>query len=452
MQFALARILYLACFNSIALAAPLTSSDIASGEISTALLSLYLNAVAYYLLAAYLEEVLPRTYGVRKHPLFCIPQRWWRFNLLRGVRPGSSTSGVFFTAAAAAPPIDVVTGTAITPHSSPSAAAGTAAAATGHQKPELYPYIGRWAAAAGLRAPDARSYYAAGEDEDVRAERIRVDAQLAAAAGGATSTSAAALTGATRSRMALFQAYPVILQHLRKEFTLEAQARAAMNKAAAAGAGSAASMGGGTHRTGGGGSGGATASGSGGGTSSSLLDPVDGSGEGDNARPSLFSSSSASLFSLASAASRGKGGKEDVAPLLSADYSASDNNEFTAAPSSSMRGNAAAAAAAAPAVSGPVPVSLQEGGIPSADWGLSGDGIDGGSHYSDTEQTVLQSVLGVKVAVSDLSLAVPAGTCFGLLGENGESVRLARQCFGFLGAICQIVFSRSVCCMSKSAL
>eukprot|EP00002_Diphylleia_rotans_P007930 TRINITY_DN1758_c0_g1_i16.p1 TRINITY_DN1758_c0_g1~~TRINITY_DN1758_c0_g1_i16.p1 ORF type:complete len:1757 (-),score=347.90 TRINITY_DN1758_c0_g1_i16:421-5691(-) len=47
-------------------------------EMTTVLWSLYLNALSYFILAFYLDEVLPSEYGVPKHPLFFLdPVRRW---------------------------------------------------------------------------------------------------------------------------------------------------------------------------------------------------------------------------------------------------------------------------------------------------------------------------------------------------------------------------------------
>ena len=45
--------------------------------------------------------------------------------------------------------------------------------------------------------------------------------------------------------------------------------------------------------------------------------------------------------------------------------------------------------------------------------------LEGGAPYAEVEQGALLAAAGVKVAVSDTTLALPAGAVFGLLGENG---------------------------------
>ena len=75
--FALVRFLFLGTFQCIARQACYDSfmqMASAPGEVRTIVWSLYLAAVAYLLLALYLDQVLPRKYGVTKHPLwFLLP-------------------------------------------------------------------------------------------------------------------------------------------------------------------------------------------------------------------------------------------------------------------------------------------------------------------------------------------------------------------------------------------
>lgn len=58
---------YLDCYGS-----PFSLS--ASDELVTIIASLYINAVVYMLVGAYLDQVLPAQYGVPRHPCFCIPR------------------------------------------------------------------------------------------------------------------------------------------------------------------------------------------------------------------------------------------------------------------------------------------------------------------------------------------------------------------------------------------
>ena len=74
--FGLVRFLYLGSFECIAKVHCISDPHVllAPGEIRTAVLSLYIDAVVYLVLALYLDQILPRPYGVAKHPLwFLLP-------------------------------------------------------------------------------------------------------------------------------------------------------------------------------------------------------------------------------------------------------------------------------------------------------------------------------------------------------------------------------------------
>ncbi len=88
-QFALARILYLATYSALAFHEPLTAAalDPRVDEVGVAVAALFLAAAGNAVAAAYLEATLPRRYGTPAHPCFCLPAR-----ARRGVSGGRATS------------------------------------------------------------------------------------------------------------------------------------------------------------------------------------------------------------------------------------------------------------------------------------------------------------------------------------------------------------------------
>jgi ABC-type glutathione transport system ATPase component len=204
--------------------------------------------------------------------------------------------------------------------SAASGAAGSSSSAAKAAALEPFVYLRRWAAAAGLSLASAGSSYAKGEDSDVFEGRRTVEEQLwplAQRERGSATTSAAT-------------AFPVILQHLRKEFELDASARYALESSSTA----------------------------------------KGSQAGLRASGALL---------------EGEGGEEAEEGLLSASGLLEPSGSTSAG---AMQPHLATLA-------------------------------DIGRGYKELEQSTLLLTEGVKVAVSDVSLAIPAGACFGLLGENG---------------------------------
>ena len=77
---ALCRILYLGNFHCLARnaclgdAAAALHEDFEGGELRHALVALFVCAAGYQAFGLYLDAVLPRTIGVARHPLFCVPR------------------------------------------------------------------------------------------------------------------------------------------------------------------------------------------------------------------------------------------------------------------------------------------------------------------------------------------------------------------------------------------
>jgi ABC-type multidrug transport system ATPase subunit len=376
-SFGLVRFLYLATFNCIAKQACYTSVAQAmapGGEVLPAIVSMYVDAVVFLVMGLYLDQVLPRRYGVAKHPLFCLPARLRRALCCgRGeVELASPASGVGSSVRASVNSVEASHGTVGKPVAAASGPLDNAVSASAAADGSLFAYIQRWARflpfgphaqyrrAASTAVPTtlpaptpaaaaaaALVDYAAGEDADVLAARQLIEreiwpqAQAALrarqdTAGGGSSggddtlgraAPGAAIAGDVRD--GVFAEYPVIIRHLRKEF--ETQASAPMAAASAA-AGSAA------------------------------MEKSDGGAGSPIAELSV--------------------------PLLAS----------AAAPTVPAAATTTATAAAfAPA---PASASLVAG------------------VYEEREQEVL-GARGVKVAVSDMSIALRRDRVFGALGENG---------------------------------
>ena len=325
-QFALARILYLATYSALAFHAPLTSAslDPTTDEVGVAVLALYLAAAGNALAAAYFERTLPRRYGTPSHPLFCLPRGVVKnvdavikriTHLIFSRRDGSGeVARVNKT-----PALSLQTQDSFE-NKDDNEEEGEGV----HTKTKSeFSYASRWAAAAGLSTSAAINSYGRGEDADVTAARKQVDEELWPAA--------------QRDPARIGEAYPVLIRALRKEWELAASSK----------------------RTtiGGGGGGGIKGFGD-----AAPLFCVNGDGFGDvgDAAPLLCVN--------------GDGGDDDV----------NNNNSNN--------------------ISSTVTTSTSTSRL--------------GAPYSEAEQRALLS-RGTKVAVSDLTLAIPAGACFGLLGENG---------------------------------
>ena len=323
-QFALARILYLATFGCLAFFTPLTSAAInpAASEVGVALWSLYINAVWYSAAGWYLERVLPRRYGVPLHPLFCLGRR---FSSEGGDAPAAPAKEGRLAAA----PLSLNAGDAPAP--------AHAAAAAGAAAPP-FAYTGELAVALGVAPARAAALYAKGEDSDVHEARRLVEEELwGAAEAERARTRAGGGGGSGAGGGGVLARYPIIMRHLRKTFPLDAAARAAAVAAAAEEAG----------------------------------------GGPPRAPPPP------SQFSVNGGGGGGGGGEGEGEPLLL----------------SAERGEAGVGGAFA--------------------LGHESDIEGGGAPYCEAEQGALLAARGVKVAVSDTTLAIPAGAVFGLLGENG---------------------------------
>ena len=232
-QFALARILYLATFTSLAFRAPLTSAAINpyASEVGVALLSFFLNAAAYTIASWYLERVLPRRYGVPQHPCFCIPARHRQWCRWRGEEEEGEEARAAQQGLAAAPRRGLQreqhTRELLLRAAEDEESGGLPL--TGTPPAHLFSYIASWARAAGfLSADSATAAYARGEDSDVYAAREEVEGLWQAVAEGGA--------GAAR----VHERFPVIMRHLRKTFKVDLSKEAAE----AAGAGSGSGIGG----------------------------------------------------------------------------------------------------------------------------------------------------------------------------------------------------------------
>eukprot|EP00028_Trichosphaerium_sp_Am-I-7-wt_P002712 CAMPEP_0168530186 /NCGR_PEP_ID=MMETSP0405-20121227/14482_1 /TAXON_ID=498012 /ORGANISM="Trichosphaerium sp, Strain Am-I-7 wt" /LENGTH=461 /DNA_ID=CAMNT_0008554309 /DNA_START=766 /DNA_END=2151 /DNA_ORIENTATION=- len=74
-QFALARGIFLmndGCSTLFTCYGPLWSMGWPN-ELWTCIIALYISAIVYYVLFLYLDQVLPKKFGVPRHPLFCFP-------------------------------------------------------------------------------------------------------------------------------------------------------------------------------------------------------------------------------------------------------------------------------------------------------------------------------------------------------------------------------------------
>jgi ABC-type multidrug transport system ATPase subunit len=379
-SFGLVRFLYLATFNCIAKQACYASVSQAmapGGEVLPAIVSMYIDAAVFLVLGLYLDQVLPRRYGVAKHPLFCLPARWRRALCCgRGeVELAPPVSGAGSSVRASVNSIEAshgVVGKPVATAAAASGALGNAVGAPAAADGSLFAYIQRWARflpfgphteyrrAASTAVPStlpaptpaaaaaaALADYAAGEDADVLAARQLIEreiwpqAQAALRArqgpdgGSSLDDDDSALDSATHGPAALgsvrdgvFAEYPVIIRHLRKEFETQASASA--------------------------------------------------------------TSASAATGSAAGAKSDGVGSPitELSVPLLAS------------AAASAVPAAASVAATATALAPAPASASLVAG------------------IYEEREQEVL-GARGVKVAVSDMSIALRRDRVFGALGENG---------------------------------
>jgi len=299
--FPLVRMLYLGTYQCIILQqcyASLATAAAAGSEVRALLVALYLDAAAYLAVALYLDQVLPRRYGVAKPPCFCL-----RSGASCATRCGSSGTPRRGGALAPSPPGDFA-----------------------------------YASAAGRAAADD---YRAGEDADVLAERRRVQAALWPAA--------AAARDGTAPDPAFFAAHPVILHHVRKTFPVPLSTPAAAPSAWR------------------------------------RLVPCCRSGSSRVVPAPHKGMAAPLLMSLNADDEVGSGGG-------SGGGVSDDRSAFHISPPP-------LAAAAR---------SAHDGMPANAPSGL----------YHEREQGAAAAV-GQKVAVSDLSLAIDAGTTFGLLGENG---------------------------------
>lgn len=216
---ALCRILYLGTFNCLAKAQ--CYQDVAAvmapgSEVREGVIALYLSAVVYQVVGLYLEQVLPRRYGVSKHPFFFVPEQtrhhvWSRMTSALGRASHRSPPAATLSAS-----------------SGPAGDRGSInSALTTIQQTSYFAYIWRWAAAAGLSISAATSVYARGEDDDVYRMRELVDHEasrfrLADAGGPAQGDDDS--QSIARRKLALARQYPVLLRHLRKEFPVPKQA------------------------------------------------------------------------------------------------------------------------------------------------------------------------------------------------------------------------------------
>ena len=293
-QFALARILYIATFAALAFRAPLTSAslDPTTDEVGVAVLALYLAAAGNALAAAYFERTLPRRYGTPSHPLFCLPRALRkRFDEIC-MAIGDLAWGSSSDRGNAALKKPKSTSPALSLQSDGCESEGEGGGDSGGGG---FSHVSRWAAAAGLSPNAATESYARGEDADVAAARRLVDEELWPAV--------------KRDAAQVGEAYPVLIRALRKEWELAVSAKRAV-----------------------------------------------------------------------ASAKEGRGRGVASAPLLSV---ISDGETVTATRDRD-------------------PNTVARLGPP----------------YTEVEQRALLAS-GTKVAVSDLTLAIPAGACFGLLGENG---------------------------------
>jgi ABC-type multidrug transport system ATPase subunit len=197
-QFALSRILYLATFSALAFKEPLTSSELnpATSEVGVAVFSLYVSAAAYAVLAAYLEQVLPRRYGTPQHFLFCV-HRTWRARAAALITASCGRRGADIAHVLCGP------ASALSTDDDEPARHGLSLQSDSDAP---FAHSSRWAQSAGLSAPAATSAYALGEDSDVFASRHLVDAEIWPSA-----VADPARCGA---------AYPIVIKNLRKEWPL----------------------------------------------------------------------------------------------------------------------------------------------------------------------------------------------------------------------------------------
>lgn len=182
-MFGLVRFIYLASFNCIAKQSCYTSFDAAlapGSELRGAVLSMYACAVVYQLIGLYLDQVLPRRYGVRKPLLFFVDEIREYFRRRAAARSGGQKEQ------------------------------------TGAGK--LFAHIGRWASfVAGRSLADITAEYAAGEDDDIAAERLRVQSEILPAVDASGSKTPAPSVAPVTADAAASH-YPIVLSHLRKEF------------------------------------------------------------------------------------------------------------------------------------------------------------------------------------------------------------------------------------------
>lgn len=304
--FAVTRALYLGTYVCLAKEQCYQSAAAAlepGTEMHACVAALYISALLYFIIALYLDQVLPRAYGVPKHPLFFVPEAWRQAAWAR------------------------LTG-AVDPPALPSAASAAVATRDDRAKEQgsLWSYISRWAGVAGASHSAAVAAFARGEDSDVYSHRELVQSVLwpaavrakAGAGAGADGLGAQDEEGQREGGKHVLQRYPVLIKSLRKEFSVPVSSKK---------------------------------------SKIDDLGPSKGSVQGGGGR----------LLG------------EGEQPLLGTDGQAADERSML-----------------------------------STDLDVSPDA----PKYHETEQLVLGE-RGVKVAVSDVSLAIPAGACFGLLGENG---------------------------------
>lgn len=418
-QFGLVRFLYLTSFECIGKQScpPSLSWALSPGnELGPALASMYLHAAVMLVLSLYLDEVLPKRYGVSRHPLFCLPRSWKRvMNVENSGGESESASLSADDTAASSPPffrylrrwakylpsLLVAPSSSAASHSSVSSAgipSSPTASSSGVKplaNPPLPPFISNEEEAMALATRD----YAKGEDEDVQAERARVEMEIWPRAMAARRTAANSKRSGTSNipSAGIFSEFPVVIHHLRKEFPVPASKKlpaGATVVAAPVAAGPIASA--------------------------------------KNAQLGLVSSSGG----LSSLQEPLLGPSSSSSSVLHANTAGALNNDASASGSfpSSSSGTLYSPSAIVPVLSRPYPFSPASAATdpsagpshPTTSSSLAStfsprrgqDLLLSGPVYEEREQQLLAS-RGIKVAVSDLTLALERGQTFGLLGENG---------------------------------
>ena len=154
------------------------AAAMAHRELPSLLGMLYLDAALYFVAAVYLEEVLPSQFGIRRHPLFCIPARFRscccrvsdRVLAAKGVRPAAKGTPGAANGTTSELSMKLLPGDADSDGERDVEGAVALGGAGGLRT--LFPY-----APTGTAAQQE----AAAEGDDVLAERRRVDAMFTAA-------------------------------------------------------------------------------------------------------------------------------------------------------------------------------------------------------------------------------------------------------------------------------